>query len=374
MSKIDHAKPIATKKLGIGRSVITCMLLALAVGCGDAEAPPAYVGPGTGGSGGSGSASGTGGTGGMGGTGATGGGGISGSGGVAGTGGTGSIGGTGGTGGVATKSICRTPLDAGFCESSGNCCETDLDCAFAGYVCVDSGCKTDAGAPIKQCQPSRGGSCVDEGDCPSASDYGCIAVGGGPKRCVRVTPGCDSDTETYDCPPGFSCESSACVDRRMSCDSYRDCPKSHVCTTTPISRYCIRTHRTCKEDTDCGGFAAVGSFCADVDSDGTKECVGAYNDPLEACFNADCPGSAPVCESGSAPSSVSCGDYGLCLTNSDCDVAEGFECVGLWQDGRKECVPTGGTCNQVTDCLLPNQVCAAPRNGGPPSCQSGSAP
>jgi hypothetical protein len=40
-----------------------------------------------------------------------------------------------------------------------------------------------------------------------------------------------------------------------------------------------------------------------------------------------------------------------------------------------ECVPTPGPgdCDQVTDCPL-QQVCAAPRNGGPPSCQAGSLP
>jgi hypothetical protein len=51
----------------------------------------------------------------------------------------------------------------------------------------------------------------------------------------------------------------------------------------------------------------------------------------------------------------------------------------LSQDGRKECVktplptPLPGECDQVTDCSPP-QVCAAPRTGGRPSCQSGSAP
>jgi len=372
MSEIENSTATPLKKLPSVRTVAFASLwLVLAVSCGDTGTTPGFP-PGTGASGGSAGSSGTGGmgggTGGMGATGGTGG--ITGSGGAAGSGGTGSTGGTGGSGGVATKSICRTPLDANFCDPPGKCCDTDNDCALAGYVCVDSGC-TSAGAPIKQCQPSRGGSCVDENDCPSASDYACIAVGGGPKRCVRsrVDPVCDPATETYDCPPGFSCEGGACVDRRMPCDSYLDCPKSHVCTTTPISRYCIRTHRTCNEDTDCGGFAAAGSFCADVDNDRRKECVGAYNDPPEACFNAYSPGSAPVCESGSAPSSVSCGDYGLCLDDEDCGT--GFSCVGLWQDGRKECVRTGGTCDQVTDCD-PQQVCAAPRNGGPPSCQSGS--
>jgi len=359
MSQIKDAKPIATKKPAIARSAMACMLLALVFGCGDADTPPVYIGPGPDGSTGSGGASGMGGISGTGG--------ITGSAGATGTGGTASTGGTGGTAGVATKSICTA-----LTPPSWDLCETDVNCALGGYVCVDSGCKDDAGAPIKQCQPSRGVSCVDK-PCPSA-DYACIAVGGGHERCVRVEPGCLPATETYDCPPGFSCEDFACVDRRMPCVSYLDCPKSHVCTTTPVAKYCTRTHRTCRADEDCWAPLAAGSFCVDVDDDGTKECVGGYNDPLEACVNADCPGSAPVCESGSVPSSVSCGDYGLCFDDRDCGA--GFACVGLWQDGRKECVQMPPTplppnhCDQVTDCP-PQQVCAAPRNGGSPSCQAG---
>jgi hypothetical protein len=360
MSKIDDAKPLMAKKPAIQRSVIACMLLALAVGCGDADAPPVYIGPGTGGFGASGGASGTGGT--------------------AGTGGTGS---TGGTGGIATKSICLTPLDADFCESAGNCCETDIDCIFSGYVCIPSGCETSEGAAIKQCQPSPGGSCATVAECPNSTDYECIPVGISAPRCVKVTSGCSPGTESYDCAPGFSCEgvdgdasnTGECFDRRVPCDSDNpfDCPKSHVCVTTGVASYCIRTHRTCRKATDCSLLGvSVGDFCENVDGDAsnTKECIGGRDASESACFNSDC-GGGSVCEPGVSATIASCGDYGLCLTDNDCGA--GFECAALWQDGRKECVPTGGTCNQVTDCPLPNQVCAAPRNGDPPSCQSGSA-
>ena len=275
--------------------------------------------------------------------------------------------------GTCTTAACVTNALCHTCPSEvlapALLCDTDNDCAFSGYVCVASGCETQQGAPIKQCQPSRGGSCTNVADCPNSTDYECIPVGAGSPRCVRVTPGCSPTTETFDCPPGFSCEVGACVDRRMPCDSYLDCPKSHVCTATPSSRYCIRTHRTCNEDTDCGGFAAVGSFCADVDNDGTKECVGDLGASGQGCVNADCGGSAPVCEVGAAPTVASCGDYGLCRNSGECDA--GFECAGLWQDGRRECVPSGGSCDQVTDCPL-QEVCAAPRAGGPLSCQAGS--
>ena len=380
MSKIDDTKPIAAKKPGIASSTIACMLLALVFGCGDPGTAPVYIGPGTGGSGGSGGASGTGGmvgTGGIGGTGAmVGTGGTSGSGGAAGTGGTGSTGGTGGTGGVATKSICLTPLGADFCVTPGSCCETDNDCAFSGYVCVASGCETPEGTAIKQCQPpSPGGPCATVAECPNATDYDCIPVGVSAPRCVRVKSGCNPVTESYDCAPGFSCEGppeeESCVDRRVPCDTdSSNCPKSHLCVTTAVASYCIRTHRTCREPADCSWFGfSVGDSCENVDGDAsnTKECIGKHGNPPSACFNSDC-GGGSVCEPGVNPTIASCGDYGLCLTNNDCGT--GFECAPLWQDGRRECVPTGGTCNQVTDCPL-QQVCAAPRNGGSPRCQAG---
>jgi hypothetical protein len=350
------------------RWVFAVVSLALCASCGDA-APnfgfPVGGSSGTGGTsgiggsagtGGTGAASGGGGTGGTAGTGASGGsGGMAGSGGTAGTGGT--------MGACATTALCHTCPDQFLCD-------TDGDCAFSGYVCVPSGCETHAGAAIKQCQPSRGGSCLNDAECPNVSDYDCMPVGAGGKRCVRVTAGCDPVTEAYDCVPGFSCEGETCVDRRVPCDDFGDCPKSHVCSTTPTSSFCVRVSRTCHEDVDCAGF---GEFCADVDSDGTKECTGEIGSTGNACVNAACgTSSAPVCETGASGTNSSCGDYGLCRNNADCDVAGGFACVGLWQDGRKECVRTGGTCNEVTDCD-PQEVCAAPRAGGAPSCQVGTA-
>ncbi len=350
-----------------GGLLAAALLLAvsLVVGCGDEGTRPAgpFGNGGSAGSGGAAAASGTGGYAGTGGTsGATGTGGMIGTGGTAGTGGGAGVGGVGGSvGPCVTSALCHTCPDQLLCE-------TDDDCAFSGYVCVASGCETHGGVPIKQCQPSRAPSCDVVEDCPNATDYECQAVAPGNPRCIRVVEGCSPATESFDCPPGFSCEGGACVDRRLPCDSYLDCPKSHVCTSTPVSSYCVRTHRSCREDADCGGFAAVGSFCVDVDGDGEKECVGERGSSGEACVNLDCGGSGLVCESGAAPPTASCGSYGLCLGSNDCST--GFVCLSLWQDGRKECAPMGGTCDEVTDCPL-HQVCAAPRNGGSPRCQAG---
>jgi hypothetical protein len=354
MSESTSTK-VSKRLTGVGRWSFMSGLLVLAFACGDASVPAVRPFTGTGGSAGS---SGTGG--------------VFGTGGMSGTGGGAATGGSSGAGGslgsCATSALCHTCPDQFLCD-------TDDDCAFSGYVCVASGCETHAGAPIKQCQPSRGRSCVSDSQCRNAIDYKCMTVGAGGKRCVRITAGCDPVTEVDDCVPGFSCEDGTCVDRRVPCVDYLDCPKSHVCSTTPTANFCVRVYRTCHADPffpdpDCAGF---GEFCADVDNDGTSECTGEFGSTGSACVNATCgSGSRPVCETGANGTDSACGDYGLCRTNADCDVTGGFECVGLWQDGRKECVRTGGTCDEVTDCD-PQEVCAAPRTGGAPSCQVGTA-
>jgi hypothetical protein len=365
MSEIENARRHCALSV-VHKRMLALLILPVAMACGDTSVP--VFGPGPGGSAGGGGSSGSGGsagTGGMTGAGGTGGnGGTAGTGGSAGSGGTSGSGGSGGSAGAcATNALCHTCPDSFVCD-------TDNDCAFSGYVCVASGCETNGGDPIKQCVPSWARSCSSDTDCPNPSDYDCVMVGAGGKRCVRVTAGCDPATETYDCAPGFSCEGGTCADRRMPCDSYLDCPKSHICLTTPVSKYCTRVSRTCHLDEDCSWLGNnLGTFCDDVDGDGIDECTGERDATGTACVNLDCGGA--VCETGAVGSAATCGDYGLCPLNGDC--GSGFECLDLWQDGRKECVPTGGTCDQVTDCD-PQQICAAPRNGDPPSCQSGTAP
>jgi hypothetical protein len=366
MSRVQDGQLAQHRLPSVARGILFCALL-LGVACGDASTPP----PGRGGSGGTGGSAGSGGTAGQGGVNGGGGssgiggsGAVVGSGGNAGTGGSPGTGGNAGTGGMGpcvTDALCRSCPD-------GFLCDQDDDC-FSGYVCVPSGCETHEGAAIKQCQPSRGGSCADVSECPDQSNYACMPVGASAPRCVRITPGCSGETEAYDCVPGFSCEGGTCVDRRVPCDDFRDCPKNHVCSFKPTGSFCARTFRTCHVDEDCNGF---GSFCADVDGNGSKECAGELGGSGEACVNADCDSvSAPVCEADGSGTLATCGGHGLCLDGGDC--AAGFSCVELGQDGRKECVLTGGSCSNTASCPL-REVCAAPRNGNPPSCQSGTAP
>jgi hypothetical protein len=171
---------------------------------------------------------------------------------------------------------------------------------------------------------------------------------------------------------GFYCESGSCVDRRIPCIEDVDCPKNHTCGGATNSSLCLRIQTDCLFEFDCVGVAPR---CEDIDGDGSKECAGVFdpNQPASvACVNSDCAdGSAPVCEAAGAGSVTQCGQYGLCLDDADC--AAGFSCLGLWPDGRKECVPGGGSCSSVTDCPV-QQVCASPREGGAPSCQAGYQP
>ncbi len=286
-------------------------------------------------------------------------GGAAGAGGTAGQTGTGGMAGTGGTAVACTTSaLCRScPADR-ICESATDCAD--------GLVCIETGCDDLDGAPIKQCVFAGGGACTSNAMCVGGRE--CLEVPGEGKRCVKLTPGCDN---SYDCAPGFSCELGNCVDRRLPCDSGNgdaDCPMNHVCGGTAVSSFCVRIHRDCSFAFEC---VDVATHCEDIDGDGNKECAGSLdaNDPSSgACTNAQCGDPSPVCEVSGVGSAAQCGQYGLCIGGNDC--ASGFDCVALWPDGRKECVPPGGDCSSFSDCPV-RQVCASPREGGAPSCQVG---
>ena len=295
--------------------------------------------------------------------------GVGGMGGSGGDGGAAGVGGVGGTGGVAgaggSQASCTTSVLCRSCPSEGFC-DTNDDCSV-GSVCIESGCSSAEGSAIRQCVFAGGGACNTTADCPAGRE--CEEVPDEGDRCVKTTPGCDT---RFDCVLGFSCEAGTCVDRRVPCDLDPDCPKNHTCLGTMSSSFCVRIQRDCLEEFNCIGLAPR---CADIDGDGNKECAGVF-DPNEpspsACVNADCgDASAPVCETAAIGSGTRCGQYGLCLDDTDC--AAGFSCLALWPDGRKECVPSGGSCSSFSDCP-PQQTCAASREGGAPSCQVGYQP
>jgi hypothetical protein len=284
-------------------------------------------------------------------------------------GGSGGVGGDAGTGGTAgaggsqpacmTSVLCRSCPTEGFCDTNGDCA--------VGSVCIESGCSSAQGSAIKRCVFAGGGACNTTADCPTGRE--CMEVPDEGDRCVKTTSGCDT---LFDCVPGFSCEAGSCVDRRVPCEFDPDCPKNHTCLGTTNSTFCVRIQRDCLEEFDCIGLAPR---CEDIDGDGNRECAGVF-DPNQAspsaCVNSQCTDpSAPVCETSAIGSTTQCGQYGLCLDDTDC--AAGFGCRGLWPDGRKECVPSGGSCSSFSGCPI-RQVCAAPREGGVPSCQAGYQP
>jgi hypothetical protein len=297
--------------------------------------------------------------------------GTDGTGGPRGDGGVGGDAGTGGTAGAGgSQPACMTSVLCRSCPTEGFC-NTNDDCAV-GSVCIESGCDSLEGDPIKQCVFAGGGACTSDAMC---TPFGreCVDVPEEGKRCVKTTPGCDT---SFDCVLGFACENGTCVDRRLACDLDDHCPKNHICAGTASSSFCLRIQRGCAEDFDCEGLAPR---CANIDGDldGNKECAGTWdpNQPsADACVNSDCTNpSAPVCEAVGPGSGTDCGQYGLCLSDSDCDVDSGFKCEALWPDGRKECVPSGGSCSSFGNCPA-RQVCASPRTGGPASCQAGFQP
>ena len=285
----------------------------------------------------------------------------------AGTGGSGGgAGGTSGTGGAGgfvdptpdceTSPLCRVCPNAALCDG-------DADCGD-GYLCIDSGCSDLDGFAIRQCVFAGGGACNDDANC--SPDRQCVDVDGEGKRCIKTSSGCATVT---DCITGFECEEGACVDRRVPCVLEEDCPMNHVCSDQRNGNFCLRIQVDCESDIDCVDRAP---FCVDIDGDGSTECAGSIglNPALGACTNDLCtdPG-APVCEASGVSSVSPCGTYGLCMGPDDC--APGFVCAELWPDGRKECVPEGGSCSSFEQCD-PNQICASPRDGGPPACQVGN--
>jgi len=283
-----------------------------------------------------------------------------------GTGGGGSAG-SGGSGGefvppepqrpCAVNPLCQACPTEALCDSDGDCAE--------GFTCIESGCTDlEDGTAIRQCVFAGGGACDDDSFCSDGRQ--CIEVEGEGKRCIKTTPGCNA---TRDCVTGFECEQGTCVDRRLPCVLDEHCPKNHVCFGQTNSTFCLRMHVDCLQDFDCVGRAP---YCADVDGDGSTECSGSIepNPASGACTNDLCGDSgSPVCEATSTGSVSQCGRYGLCEGDVDC--ASGFGCALLWPDGRRECVPMGGTCSSFADCP-PGQACAAPRAGGPAACQVGT--
>ncbi len=261
-------------------------------------------------------------------------------------------------GGPDGGAACNTSALCPSCPEADALCDADDPCPV-GEACVATGC-----GDLARCFVVGGGACDVDADCGDAA-YECNPVVG---RCLRASPGC---ADSNDCLPGFACEANACVDRRAPCESLSDCPHGYACRfTSPDQRFCRRITRPCGVNLDC---LALGVPCGDADGDGSRECMPSLDpngpNPV-SCVNAGCTSDTdPVCETTLEGTRAVCGRFGLCGSSGDC--AEDFECRDLWGDGRLECVLSGGSCVDSSDCA-PQQVCGTPRAGGPPACVSGA--
>ena len=297
-----------------------------------------------------------------------GGGGVGGSGGTGGDAGSGGAGGIGGSGGV-NGSWCTTSALCPACPDPDALCDDDNPCAV-GEVCLVTGCED-----FSRCFVTGGGACGNNGDCGSGGiggdggssgnrAYECNQTIG---RCLRSEPGCD---DSNDCVAGFACENNVCVDRRVPCETGSDCPHGYTCFfPSADQRFCRRITRPCADDIDC---LVLGVPCGDADGDMLKECMPSLMpnapDPV-SCDKTLCPEeAAPVCESVVEGTVAVCGRFGPCASEDDC--VTGFQCLDLWGDGRAECVMSGGSCVDSSECGTRN-VCASPRAGEPPACLSG---
>jgi hypothetical protein len=239
-------------------------------------------------------------------------------------------------------------VDPDFCSAipAGTVCASDAACP-SGERCLDNGCGE------RRCFPA-GQRCADETDCPTGSM--CLA-GADANYCSRPGGGCN---DARDCPNGFSCDGSACVDRRIACGTATVCPKGYFCHSPPSRGsppFCVFVARPCATDEACFGFG----FCREITGAGRFFC----ETSIRPCsLNSECTVPGEVC--GVDPEAVLsvCQQYGPCADGSDC--APGFRCVDLNSSGSPQCVPTTG-CNSNLDCTAP-AVCASPPEGGPPTC------
>jgi len=254
----------------------------------------------------------------------------------------------GGTSWCDTSTLCPA------CPNRDLLCDSDTPCPV-GEVCLSTGC-----GDVSRCFVTGGGACENDDDCRDPA-YACDQT---IHRCLRIDPGCE---DSNDCVAGFACEGNTCVDRRAPCDSGVDCPHGFVCFfASPDQRFCRWISRPCADDLDC---LTLGVPCGDADGDGLKECMPSLvplgPDPV-SCENSECADVlAPVCEPTIQGTSAVCGQFGPRLAFGDC--AQNFECRDLWGDGRTQCVLSGGSCVDSSECA-PRSVCGSPRPSGPPAC------
>ncbi|MFK7985217.1 MAG: hypothetical protein AB8I08_04225 [Sandaracinaceae bacterium] len=260
----------------------------------------------------------------------------------------------------APGALDGAPADGGFTPpppDSGPCTDPDggrllCSCPLSPACTVDDTCATnqictvDPGCGGMRCD-LRGLSCETDGDCPGASE---CTRGGAYRVCVPPSTTC---ADHRDCPSGYSCESGACVARRVPCATAEQCPEGYDCNTSraPGSPFCVPIGRRCETDTGCN----APFLCRDLDGDGETECGGAG--PCPACSAGERCGTDRL-------SDLVCSLFGPCTDDSQC--ASSHECVDLGI-GIKNCVARGGSCTTQADCPV-GAICAVPSAADSPRC------
>lgn len=304
--------------------------------------------------------------------------------------------------------------DAGLCQA----CETNVDCAGDGSICVGLA-GTGGGATPLVCATTCSGNadcaanfeCVTIGEginvnsyclpvpdqsdvrsCSNTPDLECTTAAdcGPAESCVGnkcETPDDVECTSTDDCSAGEVCHQYECVaDNTPECATRSDCATGEVCvdgTCEGGTESCVfneecsgeamcvngSCYSTCSADSDCGRLEHCRQgLCQPTECRGTSDCAGD-----EVCVDATCkPGCDPATSGQCAPGFV-CTDYGYCDRDPNVDCRSNAECA------RQEICVEGScqvpcTCNQDCPggqvCDIDAGTCYDPGAEAPQTCET----
>ena len=209
---------------------------------------------------------------------------------------------------------------AGYCPDSGNCCETDADCAGVDEECLD---------PFGVCVDT-GEFCDDDLDCGSE---------------------CSVQTWKKDCTDGASCGLACSESPHIVCVQDENCAgETNVCAP-----------QTCEPTSDCVMEPDATGRCEDIGGGGAeKPCAadGACAEDEYCVRPGECNPSGIPCQAGLPSGICSIGDFaGLpCRADADCAHCSGGGGVACENDSNcRACSVTQTACYDTSDCL--NKVC-----------------
>ena len=294
---------------------------------------------------------------------------------------------------------------AGYCPDSGNCCDTDADCAGVDEECLDpfgacetSGvlcdndldcgghcainvavvCASDADCAPFACNGPPKVPCVSDENCtapatcepnPCVADEACIQEPAATGRCTNDDSPCASDD---DCPAGEYCvRPGNCTVSEAPCEAgfpsgrcstgafdgqecRADANCAHCsgdgpatwCDSDSDCRECTVTQTACTTTADCPnkvctGGTVPGNFCF-VDGD----CLGGGTCVTQTCEGADCV-TDPICLMPNSPEGLCGGTGPACQDSGDCD---GVACVFTGSCTAGQCETSKLPCTTDPDC------------------------